>query len=152
MLAFNKKEKIINAQLSIEEYFKELSNKKNISSIDVLNAISELSKAHTQLKKQEENAEKQRKIAEKKRQEQREKERIEKVTSMDLPLDYENIFGDDARAKNVNVESLSDALVASLNVLGKVDIEFISTPNNAATSSALPIETPDSYPCSKILI
>ena len=53
MLAFNKKDKIKNAQLSIEEYFKELSNKKDISSIDVLNAISELSKSHTQLKKQE---------------------------------------------------------------------------------------------------
>ena len=126
MLAFNKKDKIKNVQLSIEEYFKELSNKKDISSIEVLNAISELSKAHTQLKKQEEYEEKQRRIEEKKRQEQMEKERIEKVTSMDLPLDYENIFGDDERAKNVNVESLSDGLVASLNALGKVDIEFIS--------------------------
>ena len=29
-------------------------------------------------------------------------------------------------AKNVKVESLSDGLIASLNVLGKVDIEFIA--------------------------
>ncbi len=50
MLAFNKKEKLKNAQLSIEEYFKELSNKKHISSNDVLNAISKLSKAHVNLK------------------------------------------------------------------------------------------------------
>ena len=126
MFATNKKKKIKEAQLSIEEFFKELSNKKDISSIDVLNAISELSKAHTQLKKKEEYEEKQRKIEEKKRLEEREKERIDNVTSMDLPLDYENVFGDDARAKNVNVESVSDGLVASLNVLGKVDIEFIA--------------------------
>ena len=126
MLAFNKKDITKNTQISIEEYLKELSNKKDLSSVDVLNAISELSKAHTQLKKQEEYTEKQRKIEEKKRLKQMENERIEKVTSMDLPLDYENIFGNDVRAKNVNVESLSDGLVASLNVLGKVDIEFIS--------------------------
>ena len=78
MLAFNKNDKTKNTQISIEEYLKELSNKKDLSSIDVLNAISELSKAHTQLKKQEEYTEKQRKIEEKERLKQMEKERIEK--------------------------------------------------------------------------
>ncbi|MBQ8197081.1 MAG: DEAD/DEAH box helicase family protein [Clostridia bacterium] len=45
---------------------------------------------------------------------------------MDLPLDYENVFGNDIRAQDVKVESISDGLIASLNVLGRVDIEFIS--------------------------
>ena len=126
MLAFNKKEQIKNAQLSIKEYIEELSKKKDVSSNDVLRAISELSRVHTEMKKREEKEAKQRKIEAKKRLEEKERERIEKVTSMDLHLDYENIFGEDVRAKNLNVESISDGLIASLNVLGRVDIEFIS--------------------------
>lgn len=63
-----------------------------------------------------------------------EKERIKKerhdryvaeVTSMDLPLDWENVFAGDERVA-VHTESISDALILSLNNLGKVDIEYIS--------------------------
>lgn len=63
-----------------------------------------------------------------------EKERIKKerhdryvaeVTSMDLPLDWENSFAGDDRAA-VHTESIPDALILSLNNLGKVDIEYIS--------------------------
>ena len=40
MIAFNKKEKIENAQRSIEEFFREMSNKKGISSIRNINYFS----------------------------------------------------------------------------------------------------------------
>ena len=121
MYAFQK-----NNQVKLEDYLRELGSKKGLSSKDVLQAIGKLSEVHTQLKKEENNAIRRQRIDEKRRAEQKERERIEEVTSMDLPLDYENAFGDDVRTKDVKVESISDGLIASLNVLGYVDIEFIS--------------------------
>ncbi len=52
---------------------------------------------------------------------------IAAVTSMDLPLDWENVFATDARTQGVHTESISDALVMSLSSLGRVDIEYISS-------------------------
>lgn len=129
-------------KLTLEDLLKQLSAKKKISSADVLDTISKLSKVHRSIREQEEltrreellraNEEKQKKreLARQERElkkEQAEKERIESITSMDLPLDYQNAFFGDERAKNINAQTLSDGLVASLNVLGKVDIEYIST-------------------------
>ena len=48
---------------------------------------------------------------------------IQSVTSMDLPLDWENAFSDDSRTQGVHVDSISDALILSLSNLAKVDIE-----------------------------
>lgn len=50
---------------------------------------------------------------------------------MDLPLDWDNIFNSDARTRGVHAESISDALIMSLNTLGKVDIEYISSVTGA---------------------
>lgn len=46
---------------------------------------------------------------------------------IELPLDYENLFDSDDRAKGVHTDSISDALVLSLHNLGCVDIEYISS-------------------------
>ena len=51
---------------------------------------------------------------------------IEQITSMDLPLDWENIFSNDERTQGVHVDSISDALIMSLSNLARVDIEYIS--------------------------
>ena len=51
---------------------------------------------------------------------------IERVTSMDLPDDWLNIFANDDSTKGVYANSIADALVLSLNNIGKVDIEYIS--------------------------
>lgn len=51
---------------------------------------------------------------------------VDEVISMDLPMDWENVFSTDDRAKGVHMDSPSDALIVSLNTLGKVDIEYIS--------------------------
>ncbi len=52
---------------------------------------------------------------------------IEEVTSMDLPLDWENVFAADERVQGVHAESIGDALVMSLSTLARVDIEYISS-------------------------
>ncbi len=121
MLAFSK-----DHQISIEEYLKDLSSKKNISAKDVLSAIGELSRAHTKLQRQEQEEKRKKEQENRRIEKQKEKERVASITSMDLPLDYENIFSSDIRAKDIKVENVSDGLVKCLNVLGKVDIEYIS--------------------------
>ena len=64
--------------------------------------------------------------AEHDRAEADEESHIREVTSMDLPMDWENSFEADARARGVHADSPADALVLSLLTLGKVDIEFIA--------------------------
>ena len=62
------------------------------------------------------------------REEQAEKEaHIKEVTRMDLPLDWENAFTGDSRTQGVHTENIPDALIMSLSILGRVDIEYISS-------------------------
>lgn len=56
---------------------------------------------------------------------------IEEVTSMDLPLDWENSFNGDSRVQGVHAESIPDGLILSLTTLGRVDIEYISSVTGA---------------------
>ena len=51
---------------------------------------------------------------------------VAEVTSMDLPMDWENAFGGDPRAEGVHAESIPDGLILSLTTLGRVDIEYIA--------------------------
>ena len=77
--------------------------------------------------------EKRRKAAAERAQARREKKRlqhIEEVTSMDLPLDFENSFEGDSRA-DLHCDSCGDALMMSLDMLGMVDIEFIASVTGA---------------------
>ncbi len=55
-----------------------------------------------------------------------EEKHVEEVLAMDLPMDWENIFASDERTQGIHIENPSDALIVSLNTLGKVDIEYIS--------------------------
>lgn len=127
-------------QLSIfDEFFhnlKEFGN--NLSREDLSVAIESLDTALRAVKKQEA---KQKELERKQREEerrrkaeekaQREKEKREKhiaeVTSMDLPLDWNNYFDNDERTHGVHADSVSDALIMSLTALGRVDIEYISS-------------------------
>ncbi|MGN1372954.1 MAG: helicase-related protein [Candidatus Coproplasma sp.] len=54
-------------------------------------------------------------------------EHVKEVTSMDLPLDWQNVFSGDERTQGVHTDSISDALVMSLSNLARVDIEYISS-------------------------
>ena len=81
------------------------------------------------LKQRMEDAEKRRRMAEVRAAKRAEKKRIERakeITAMDLPVDYVNRFDDDARA-NVHCDSIVEGLLVSLDALGLVDIEFISS-------------------------
>lgn len=59
-------------------------------------------------------------------QEEQEKAHITEVTSMNLPLNWENLFSTDTHAQGIHAESIADGLIICLSNLGKVDIEYIS--------------------------
>ncbi len=80
-------------------------------------------------KKKMKEQEKRRELAKKRAEQRIERERrahVEKVTAMDLPMDFENSFGDDERATKIECDSITDGLLFCLDELGIVDIEFIS--------------------------
>lgn len=54
------------------------------------------------------------------------KKHVENVTAMDLPMDFKSSFEEDYRA-NIHCDSVADALLLSIDALGMVDIEFISS-------------------------
>lgn len=101
------------------------------SSKEIERAINKLLKAKELAKNREKNERLRKEKEEAERKAKEEKERreahIKKVTCMDLPMDWNNVFDGDNRTQGVHEESISDALVMSLNTLGKVDIEYISS-------------------------
>ena len=100
----------------------------SVPSSAITKMLNRLSKARDNAKEQEEK--KRRKELEAKRKAEEEKKRqeahIAEVTSMDLPLDWENVFNTDSRTQGVHADSVSDGLIMSLSNLAKVDIEYIS--------------------------
>ena len=56
---------------------------------------------------------------------------IQEVTSMDLPMDWDNVFDTDERTRGVHTDNIPDALVMSLTTLGCVDIEYIASVTGA---------------------
>lgn len=99
---------------------------KELSSDDLTAAIEKLQEWQARARHREKVEQEQR---ERKLREEQEKQEahISEVTCMDLLLDWENLFNSDERAQGVHVDSHSDALVMSLNTLGKVDIEYMSS-------------------------
>ncbi len=51
---------------------------------------------------------------------------VEEVTSMELPMDWENFYETDPETAKTHVESVGDGFVKCLNQKGCVDIEYIS--------------------------
>ncbi len=114
----------------IDELIADLQKNDSLaSSTDISAAIAKLIKTKNEIKERQEK----RRLAEeeKKRkaeaERQKEASRIEDITSMELPLDWENIFDTDERTEGVHADSISDALIMSLSNLGCVDIEYISS-------------------------
>ena len=112
--------------INIVSYIK--SREGNLSSEEIWDIISELTKEHKKAVLNEKRA-KTEKTNDGLGEELRRK--IDEVAAespvMELPLDYENLFDSDDRAKGVHTDSISDALVLSLHNLGCVDIEYISS-------------------------
>ena len=95
------------------------------SSDEIEEVIGKLRAAKRIAEKHEENDRRRREKEEAERKAREEKERkdahVREVTCMNLPLDWNNIFNCDVRTQGVHVESIPDALIMSLNTLGKVD-------------------------------
>ena len=106
----------------------------NLTANDILNAINKLTELHSQLSRYEELQKKKADAIRQQEEEEKlrlaEDERISEITEMELPLDFENAFANDERAKNVEVSSSADALILSLTTLGRVDIEYMAEITN----------------------
>ncbi len=102
-----------------------------VSSNEISYVIDSLIKKRDEVSKKEKAEQKRKAEIEAKRQKQLERERkeahIRDVTSMELPMDWSNIFDTDTRTQGVHTDSIPDALVMSLTTLGAVDIEYISS-------------------------
>ena len=74
--------------------------------------------------------ERRRKLAEQKKRDEEaraRKEHIYNVTCMELPLDWVNVFDNDASTSDITADSVSDGLIICLNKFARVDIEYISS-------------------------
>lgn len=107
-----------------------LQNNGNASSKDITAAIAKLKKAKEIAEKRERREKRQQEKLERLRKEQEEQEKqeahVQRVTSMDLPTDWENLFSGDSRAEGIHADSIPDGLILSLSNLGRVDMEYIS--------------------------
>lgn len=107
------------------------STENTLSSDDISKIIDKLSDAKRKKESIEAKKRRQEERERREREAREEKERkeahIREVTSMDLPLDWENVFNQDVRTQGVHADSISDGLMYSLSDLGRVDIEYISS-------------------------
>ena len=128
----NKNEPDIFEQMSIFQIMNLLDDPENtFSSEDISKIIDKLSGVkrkkeaiETKKRQQEERERREREAREAK---ERKEAHIKEVTSMDLPLDWENAFNQDVRTQGIHADSISDGLIYSLSNLGRVDIEYISS-------------------------
>lgn len=120
------------AQLSLFDILGLVGNiDSKYSSDEIEEVIGKLRAAKRTAEKHEENERRRREKEELERKAREEKEKkeahIREVTSMDLPLDWENAFNQDVRTQGIHADSISDGLIFSLSNLGRVDIEYISS-------------------------
>lgn len=119
-------------QLTLEDILNISDDAKNELSIkdleDIIEELDRLSvvarKRHALEQKRLEREERERKAREK---QEKNDAHIREVTCMDLPMDWENAFNSDDRTRGVHAQTPSDALVLSLTMLARVDIEYMSS-------------------------
>ena len=99
-----------------------------MSSRDIGRAISSMIDAKREAEKREKKERAEREAREEK---ERHDARVAELTSMELPLDWENAFLSDTRAQGIHAESIPDGLIRSLTTLGRVDIEYIASVTGA---------------------
>ena len=128
----SKNEPDIFEQMSIFQIMNLLDDPENtFSSEDISKIIDKLSgvkrkKESIEAKKRQQE-ERERREREAREAKERKEAHIREVTSMDLPLNWENAFNQDVRSQGVHADSISDGLIYSLSNLGRVDIEYICT-------------------------
>lgn len=101
----------------------------DIEKIEDLIYELEQRKSYLEIEKEEyEREEEERRLIEEKREAERtHREHVISVTSMELPLDWNNAFDDSSLTENIYVESIADGYIKCLNSLGRVDIEYIAS-------------------------
>ena len=119
-------------QISIFDGFMEdMADKMEHLSSDELITVFNLTQKKIQEKKAEEE-ETRRRLQEEERKRKAEEDKrkhdeyVVEITSMDLPLDWNNFYSADERAAGVHVDNIPDGLILSLANLGSVDIEYIA--------------------------
>lgn len=121
------------SSLSLRDILAELleNSELPLSARELSDAIEELTRARASAAKREKEEHRQREKEEAERRKREAEEQkaahIQAVTSMELPLDWENVFNSDVRTQGVHAESIPDGLIRSLQNLGRVDIEYISS-------------------------
>lgn len=114
-------------QLSFDDLMRIVETQSaEFSSNELTGLISKIVDIKNDVKKKEFD-ERKRIEKEKREKEARRKKHIQEVTSMDLPLDFENFFDSDDRTSSVHADSVADGLILCLNNLGYVDVEYISS-------------------------
>lgn len=122
--------------LSLSELLKDYlaltgENFQPVTAADITELIDRLDELrhYTQKQEAEEQARREREEAQRKAEEEkiRREQHIAEVTCMDLPMDWQNAFSGDERAKGVHADSIPDGLILSLSNLGRVDIEYIAS-------------------------
>lgn len=117
----------INEKQSLLEIINNTGNSlSEMSSSDIEAVIEKLQKAKHTAKKRENEARLRKKKEARERRAREAEVHVQEVTSMDLPLGWNNVFCTDSRTFGVHFNSIPDALVSSLASLGKVDIEYIA--------------------------
>ena len=119
-------------QLSFDDLMRIVETQSaEFSSNELTGLISKIVDIKNDVKKKKHNErkriEKEKREKEKREKEAKRKEHIQEVTTMDLPLDFENVFDSDDRTSGVRADSVDDGLILCLNNLGYVDIEYISS-------------------------
>lgn len=116
---------------SLEDFLQELYHlEKTATSKDLKKAIRKLEEMHQEAayreREEKRRVERIKELERRKEEKRKEDEHIKNVTSMDLPMDWDNIFDSSPKTAGVHAESISDGLILSLSNLGRVDIEYIA--------------------------
>lgn len=120
-------------QLSLlDDFIQSLKKEGTRFSSDELSAvINELDiMQHRAQRREADERRRQEKLEAKRRAEEEKAQKeahIREVTSMDLPLDWDNAFSGDPRTQGIHTDSIADALILSLSNLARVDIEYIAS-------------------------
>ena len=131
-MAVPKKNKVENPSQSslFDDILAELQKARGkVSSSDISDAIKKLISAREDAKKREaaQQARQKEEAAQKAREEaarkaeaerQAQEDHIQEVTSMDLPMDWENLFAGDSRAEGVHADSIPAGLYMALPLKG----------------------------------
>ncbi|MBR4864880.1 MAG: DEAD/DEAH box helicase family protein [Oscillospiraceae bacterium] len=125
MAAINKNDDVF----SFDDFLKVLQQEGRMPAAKVVESVERLRKTRQEQQRREEEAARKRREEEalrKQQEEEAEKRRIADITSMELPMDWENLFAGDVRAEGVHADSISDGMILSLTELGVVDMEYIA--------------------------